>query len=174
MDNPVETTTEQKILMAAEKIFIRDGMDGARMKDIAEEAGINKALLHYYFRSKENLFEKILQDKLMTFLPKVTSALQVKMSIRDKFEVLVDSYLGMLRENPKLPIFVLFSIYRNPAFTQKMPRDIFTVLVAFFKKEIRNKKLKRGESGTSPYQYHEYVCVSLRSPAFGKPYDGER
>ena len=54
-----ELNTEQTILEAAKKIFIHKGMDGARMQEIADEAGINKALLHYYFRSKDKLFEAI-------------------------------------------------------------------------------------------------------------------
>ena len=51
-----DLSTEEKILTAAKKVFLTRGMDGARMQDIADEAGINKALLHYYFRSKEKLF----------------------------------------------------------------------------------------------------------------------
>ena len=53
----IEKSTEEKILAAAKKVFVLKGMAGARMQDIADEAGINKALLHYYFRSKEKLFE---------------------------------------------------------------------------------------------------------------------
>ena len=58
MDNPIQTDigTEQKILLAARKIFFQKGLAGARMQDIANEAGINKAILHYYFRSKDQLF----------------------------------------------------------------------------------------------------------------------
>ena len=54
-----DLSTEEKILNAAKKVFLTKGMDGARMQDIADEAGINKALLHYYFRSKDKLFEQI-------------------------------------------------------------------------------------------------------------------
>ena len=143
MGNIKERSTEEKIVQAAEKIFVRDGYDGARMKDIAEEAGINKALLHYYFRSKANLFEKILHSKLSAFLPQVTMAVKGEASIHDKFEGLVDGYLNMLQSNPQLPMFILFSIYRNPDFAQRLPREIFTTLIAFFKKAMRAKQLKR-------------------------------
>lgn len=61
---------EQKILTAARNVFIRKGFAGARMQEIADEAGINKALLHYYFRSKEKLFEVIFKESFGKLLPK--------------------------------------------------------------------------------------------------------
>jgi len=54
-----EQNTEDRIVDAAKTVFINKGMDGARMQEIANEAGINKALLHYYFRTKNKLFEKV-------------------------------------------------------------------------------------------------------------------
>ena len=76
MDN-VETGTEQRILEAAQQVFTRDGFDGARMQEIAETAGINKALLHYYFRSKKRLFEKVLEEKMRAFLPEISAPADV-------------------------------------------------------------------------------------------------
>lgn len=66
-----DLTTEQKILEAARKIFLEKGLDGARMQDIADKAGINKAMLHYYFRSKDKLFEQIFLEVAGHFLPKI-------------------------------------------------------------------------------------------------------
>nr|MBP6793720.1 helix-turn-helix transcriptional regulator [Saprospiraceae bacterium] len=56
--------TEIRIIAAAERIFLLKGLDGARMQDIADEASINKAMLHYYFRNKQQLFDIILDDKI--------------------------------------------------------------------------------------------------------------
>ena len=71
-----EFSTEQTILQAAKKVFIQKGMEGARMQEIADEAGINKALLHYYFRSKDKLFEAIFQDAILKFIPDMMEMLQ--------------------------------------------------------------------------------------------------
>ena len=65
-----DDSTEERILEAAKKVFIRNGMAGARMQDIADEAGINKALLHYYFRSKEKLFDEIFRKVAGQLLPR--------------------------------------------------------------------------------------------------------
>ena len=74
-----EQNTEQKILDAAKEVFQKKGMTGARMQEIADKAGINKALLHYYYRTKEKLFEKAFEAAFSLFYPKVK-----KMLISDK------------------------------------------------------------------------------------------
>ena len=139
----MELSTEEKIIQAAEKVFIRAGYDGARMQDIADEAEINKALLHYYFRSKEKLFEQILQRKMMAFLPKIQLIVKTEMTVLDKFEGIVDGYLKMLSENPRLPIFLLFSTYRNPDILEHMPREVFNDLISFLRKAIKQGSLKK-------------------------------
>ena len=71
-----DATTEEKILSAAKKVFISKGMAGARMQDIADEAGINKALLHYYFKNKEQLFENIFTKLTHGFWQQITSVFE--------------------------------------------------------------------------------------------------
>ncbi|MBK8503879.1 MAG: TetR/AcrR family transcriptional regulator [Saprospiraceae bacterium] len=139
----METSTEEKIIQAAEKVFVRDGYDGARMQSIADEAEINKAMLHYYFRSKEKLFQQILTGKIKAFLPTILGIIQAEMTILQKFEAVVDGYLKMLSENPRLPIFILFSTYRNPVILEQLPREVFHGLIGFIKKAIRNGELKK-------------------------------
>ncbi|MGZ6540298.1 MAG: TetR/AcrR family transcriptional regulator, partial [Bacteroidia bacterium] len=67
MKQLTDTSTEGKILEAAKEVFMKYGLYGARMQDIADTAGINKALLHYYFRNKEKLFDKIFENALGRF-----------------------------------------------------------------------------------------------------------
>ena len=69
-------STEDKILEAAKNVFVTKGMEGARMQEIADEAGINKALLHYYFRSKERLFEAIFSEVIQMAFPQLTQILK--------------------------------------------------------------------------------------------------
>lgn len=139
----MEFTTEDKIIQAAEKIFVRDGYDGARMQDIANEAEINKALLHYYFRSKEKLFQQILQRKMSTFLPKIQMIVKADMTVPAKLEAIVEGYLQMLFANPRLPIFLIYSAYRDPSILEHMPREIFDDLIGFLRKAIKQGEMKK-------------------------------
>lgn len=116
-----DTSTEQRILQAARKVFVTRGMDGARMQDIANEAGINKALLHYYFRSKEQLFETIFQAVSGRFIPQLNQLLQAEVDFYQKIEKVCDAYISMAIENPFMPIFVLSEVNRQPdTFLKKM------------------------------------------------------
>lgn len=110
----LDTTTEQSILKAARKIFTHKGLDGARMQEIADEAGINKALLHYYFRSKDKLFEAIFKDVLNTVFPKIISVLMSPIPLFEKIEKVGINYIEMLKQNPDMAIFVFHEISRNP------------------------------------------------------------
>ena len=114
-------TTEERILNAAKKVFISRGMAGARMQDIADEAGINKALLHYYFRSKEKLFETIFIEMSQQFLPRVNSIFESDMKLFEKIETFCSEYISKIIENPFIPLFILNEVNKQPdAFIRKM------------------------------------------------------
>lgn len=114
MPKIIDISTEQKILEAAKIVFIKKGFDGARMEDIAKQADINKALVHYYFRSKDKLFEQIFDTFAAQILPNITLVMESEGSIYDKIEVFVHNYIDFFMKNPDLPIFVLTEINRNP------------------------------------------------------------
>ncbi|MEQ8713187.1 MAG: TetR/AcrR family transcriptional regulator [Cyclobacteriaceae bacterium] len=105
---------EEKIKKAASEVFLLKGMDGARMQEIADRAGINKALLHYYYRSKEQLFQSVFEEKLLNFLPKIFQIFHGDQSIEEKVHVLADRYKDFLKLNPELPHFVLGELQRRP------------------------------------------------------------
>jgi TetR/AcrR family transcriptional regulator len=109
-----ELTTEKTILEAAKKVFLDKGFDGARMQQIADEAGINKALLHYYFRSKDKLFDAIFDEAFMQFLPNIGQVLMSDMAFPDKIRAFVGHYIDMLLNNPHLPIFIMRELQRAP------------------------------------------------------------
>jgi TetR/AcrR family transcriptional regulator len=116
-----EQNTEEKILSAAKKIFLKQGMAGARMQDIADEAGINKAMLHYYFRSKEKLFEKIFTELSQHFFPRLINIFESDEPLFRKIELFVTEYIDQMRRTPYLPIFVLNEVNRQPeTFIKKM------------------------------------------------------
>lgn len=108
------SSTEEKIYEAARKIFIQKGMEGARMQEIADEAGINKAMLHYYFRSKENLFNAIFKDIFSKFLLKTRESFRSDISDKEKIMGLIDNYIELIHENPYVPQFIINEINRDP------------------------------------------------------------
>jgi TetR/AcrR family transcriptional regulator len=116
MDNAVssEQNAEQKILAAARKVFVNKGFAGARMQEIADEAGINKALLHYYFRSKDKLFEQIFREAFGKLVPGLAEIFTRPISFFEKIEQFTEAYISVVIENPFIPVFVLSEIHRNP------------------------------------------------------------
>ncbi len=106
--------TEQKVLEAARKVFTSKGMAGARMQDIADEAGINKAMLHYYFRDKDKLFETVFIEEAQKFFPKLNMIFQADMPLFEKIEKFVAEYIDEMVKNPYLPWFVMNEINRDP------------------------------------------------------------
>lgn len=109
-----EENTEEKIFRAANKVFLEKGMAAARMQEIADEAGINKALLHYYFRTKEKLFYTVFKRALRKFLPEVQDIMLSDLSIQEKMYLFVEDYMEALLENQFLPLFILQEINRDP------------------------------------------------------------
>ncbi|MBI9067695.1 MAG: TetR/AcrR family transcriptional regulator [Salinivirgaceae bacterium] len=109
-----EKHTEEKIAEAAREVFIEKGMDGARMQEIADKAGINKSLLHYYFRSKEKLFNFVLSKIMSIIGSRLGVIMQEDVAIIDKVKAFVDLYTDLLLKNPFLPNFIFNEITRNP------------------------------------------------------------
>ena len=105
MVNNKDDSTEGRILTAAQKVFLKKGMAGARMQDIADEAGINKAMLHYYFRSKEKLFEKIFAELSHHFFPKLVMIFESDESVFTKIEMVVAEYIDQMEANALSPHF---------------------------------------------------------------------
>ncbi|MDD2962820.1 MAG: TetR/AcrR family transcriptional regulator [Bacteroidales bacterium] len=119
-----DSTTESNIMEAAKRIFVLKGFEGARMQEIADEAGINKALLHYYFRSKDKLFEAVFIDAFVKFVPTILITLNSNSPLFRKIEVFVDHYIDVLSKNPFIPGFILHELGHN---TERLSKIIRTV-----------------------------------------------
>ena len=120
----LKDNTQDKILHAARSVFIKKGMDGARMQEIADEAGINKALLHYYFRTKQKLFEAIFKQVFKQIFPDIETFIQAEIPIKEKLSAFVDKYISFLQDNPFLPSFILKEIYRDPEFLASVIKNL--------------------------------------------------
>src|SRR6476620_5404881 len=106
--------TETRILNAAKAVFIRRGTAGARMQDIAEEAGVNQALLHYYFRSKERLSQAVFRDSAGRMFPALIQIVGGEQSITDKIDLIVDTYLTAMSRSPFLPGYIISELHHHP------------------------------------------------------------
>jgi AcrR family transcriptional regulator len=121
---PPDSVTEQRILDAAHTVFLRSGTAGARMQEIADEAGVNKALLHYYFRSKERLAEAVFQRVAGSLFPPLFLILGSEASIEEKVEQVVHHYLTILLESPYLPGYVLCELNHHPERILRMMESV--------------------------------------------------
>jgi AcrR family transcriptional regulator len=111
----VDTSTEEKIKNAARTVFHKKGFAATRTRDIAEEAGINLALLNYYFRSKEKLFDIIMLESMQGFFKMVKDVFNNdKTTLDNKIELVVTNYIDLLIENPDIPMFILSEIRQHP------------------------------------------------------------
>ncbi len=108
-------STEEKIKEAARRVFTKKGYAATRTRDIAEESGFNLALINYYFRSKEKLFDIIMLEHLQIFIHSVMGIVNdPETTLQEKMEILISHYIDMLIKNPDIPLFVLSEINANP------------------------------------------------------------
>lgn len=108
------TATEARILESARKVFYLKGLKGARMEEIAKEANINSALLHYYFRTKEKLYLRVFSDAVSNLKGQIFDLLNKDMPLDEKITFFVDKYINFLIENPYLPMFIINELNQNP------------------------------------------------------------
>jgi AcrR family transcriptional regulator len=133
-----DSGTEQRILDAARTVFLKQGTAGARMQEIAEVAGVNKALLHYYFRSKARLAEAVFIDAARQLLPAVIEVLASPAEIEEKVARVVDLELSHLSKAPFLPGYVISEMHHNP----DRPRQLFESFTGLAAREIRLRVLR--------------------------------
>jgi TetR/AcrR family transcriptional regulator len=123
---------EQDIIDAARKVFQEKGYRGATMRDIASEANINMAMLHYYFRSKDNLFYMVFDDAFRMLYQKIDQIItDEKIDIFEKIRIIVSEYISFFDINPYLPQFIMGEVIRNPEKIGQRIRSTINPLVTF-------------------------------------------
>ena len=120
MDKIKTENTETEILIAAKEIFQQKGMAGARMQEIADKAKINKALLHYYYRSKQLLFEAVFKSAFSLLAPQLNKVLNDDSDLFEKIRKFTENYVSFVIKHPYLPNFVIQELNKNPEFVQKL------------------------------------------------------
>ena len=107
--------TRAKLIETARELFHEKGYDGLKMQELADRAGMNKGLLHYYFKSKGALFQAIFKEALSNLFGGLSEVLVSEGSLEIKFHKVVDVYFEKLMTNPGLPVFVLSEMHKNPS-----------------------------------------------------------
>ena len=107
------SNTEQSILKAAEKEFLKKGFSGSKTTEIAKEAGVTHAMLHYYFRTKENLFNKVFEEKAKQLADTFLSRVDESLPFLEKIKCFIEAHFDLLTANPELPLFIYREILTN-------------------------------------------------------------
>lgn len=142
MNKTKDTTTESSILNAAKTVFQQKGMDGARMQEIADEAGINKALLHYYYRSKQLLFEAVFKSAFKLISPQMNKVLNDDSSVFDKIKNFTNNYISFVIKHPYLPNFIIQELNKNPDVALNMLGENNFPNIEKFKNQITDEVSK--------------------------------
>jgi TetR/AcrR family transcriptional regulator len=119
--------TEQKIYQAATQVFIHRGRDGTRMEDIAKEAGINKALLHYYFRSKDKLYSAVFEREVRKVVADLFLSINLELDIQTFLYTFIDNYIDRLHQNPAVVQFMLWEMRSPNTDISEIIQRIFTI-----------------------------------------------
>jgi AcrR family transcriptional regulator len=107
---------EGRIIEAAKRVFVRKGYEATTMGDIAAEAGISRTALHYYFHTKEMMFEAIFSQLMGALLPNIDTIMDEDNTILEKFPGFIDAYLRALLQNDLFPLFVVNEMNRDPEY----------------------------------------------------------
>lgn len=103
----VKENTEEKIIKAATEIFVQKGRHGAKMQEIADKAGINKAMLHYYFRSKEKLYAHIFEKVFVKNFGELHGLFSPEIPFFEALKNFTDQYIDKIDKNPNIPLFII-------------------------------------------------------------------
>jgi AcrR family transcriptional regulator len=167
---------KSRILDAADDIFVRRGVDGARMQEIADHAGVNKALLHYYFRSKADLARAVWFRIASSFAPGILQMMASDLSLEDKIDRFVDAYHATLTRHPYLMAYVISEAARHPdlvedfysAERRRAARRMIDILRQQIDDHVRAKKM----APISAEQFFVTLAGSCLFPFAARPMIG--
>lgn len=167
----MDQNTEELIRTSARKVFTEKGFSGARMQDIADAAGINRALLHYYFRSKERLFEVIFDEVFNGFLGTVQPIMFAKIPLFEKIEQLVEAEIALCEAHPCNAMFIMHEMMQNPAVMErrnlrKLNKAFLENLSVSLQEEYKAGKIVRIEAE----QLFLHIISLILFPFIGKAY----
>jgi AcrR family transcriptional regulator len=165
-----DLNTEQRIKAAARIVFHKKGFAAARTRDIAEEAGMNTALLNYYFRSKEKLFQLIMFETISGFMQNMGLMFNdEETSFEEKVELLAENYIDLFLLEPEIPLFVMSEIRSHGAgILERMPAAN-SIMQSVFIKQFKEFAEKRKITETNPLHFMMNLMGMIVFPFIGSP-----
>lgn len=158
-------STEEKFKEAARIVFTKKGYAATKTRDIAEQAGLNLALLNYYFRSKEKLFEIIMLEKIQQLFSFIAPAVNdTTTTLEEKIDIISVKYIDMLSASPDLPLFVLSEIRNHPERFAKTVQMEAMILRSYLVKQLAERR-----PDVNPYQFMTGFLGILVFPFVSKP-----
>ena len=170
--------TERRILDAARRVFLRRGTAGARMQEIAEEAGVNQALLHYSFRSKDGLAAAVFRETAVRLFPAICQLMGSDLPIEAKVERFVNLYIDTVRQNAFIPGYIVSELHHHP---ERVP-DLMaqaagvvtpTSIAGLFLGKLRAQLEERAAAGTfrpiAPEQFLVNLLALTMFPFVARP-----
>jgi len=166
-----DMSAEEKIKEAAKKLFTQKGFAAVKTRDIAKEAGMNLALLNYYFRSKQKLFDIIMMENFRKFIQGISVEIfDEKATIDQKIETVTTAYIDFLTANPDLPLFILNEIRGNPSsIVDTINSEVSPMRSHFFKQLEQTGKLKNKKPAIDPFHFIANLIGLTVFPFVGKP-----
>ncbi|MBP1673808.1 MAG: transcriptional regulator, TetR family [Bacteroidetes bacterium] len=165
-----DPSTEEKIKEAARKVFQKKGYAGTRTRDIADEAGVNLALLNYYFRSKEKLFDLIMGETMLLFFQSLKALINNEnTSLQEKMQDFTNQYIDLLISQPQLPIFILNEIQMNPKGLSERMCLHQVVIGSYILKQFREDLGNNDIPDSALIQMIVNIIGMLVFPFIGKP-----
>jgi AcrR family transcriptional regulator len=162
-----------RILDAADAIFVRHGIDGARMQEIADRAGVNKALLHYYFRSKAELARAVWLRIAVAFVPGLFQMLSSNLSLEEKIKQYVEVYHSMLTLHPYVLAYVISEGARRPEFFDNYysseRRLAAHQMMSKLREQIEERVKKNEMAPISAEQFYVTLASNTLFPFAGGP-----
>ena len=135
MDTKNEQSTEQNILEVAERLFLEKGFAMTSTTEIAKEVGCNQALIHYYYRTKDNLFNTIFEQKFKIFFQDIFEMKNIEnLQFLDKLKYIIESHYDMVRSNLQLPLLIINELSRQPEKIQTLKEKLHAIPEQFFAK----------------------------------------
>ena len=153
---------ESRIIEAAKRVFVRKGYEATKMGDIATEVGISRTAMHYYFRTKEMLFDAIFGQLIGALLPNIEMIVDEPAACLDKIPRIVDQYMAMIRANPLFPIFVVNEFNRDPEHLYRaILRDPIRLEPLLRLRKQMQEEMDKGLLKKLPFVYVASTLLSL-------------
>lgn len=157
---------EHKIIEAAKATFLKKGYKDTNMADIAAEVGLTRPAMHYYFRTKERLFQAVFGDILMSFIPQIKESLSADIPLELKISQIVETYMSVLEDSPTLPVFIVQEINRDIDNIISIALDNNLVELGQSVVNVLNREMKEGRIRKMPLIELGYTFYGLMMVPF--------